>query len=238
MTTANVLVQLPSSSPVVSSGATKAQPHVTLQGDNGIKLTMPYAPLSMTIDNLTPNWAQVQRSGRKPILAVADIQLATCSFTMTIAVKGPHGEQVSVEGHISDIRRLAASQARIRLAYGSLVNMYTWRLTNATINVNQRAPYTNYITVADVDITLTEASDYSPQIGPVTGGSQPTIPPRKGTTTSTYTVKIGDTLYGIAYYMLGNGNRWPEIASLNNIRDARLGQPPFTLGRVLKIPAR
>lgn len=235
--TTQLSIFLPSGSPVLFNAATQAQPKVTIQGDNGIRITMPYAPLTMVMDNLTPNWAQVQRAGRKPILAIQDFQLATCSFTMNVAKRGTSG-QASIESTLGDLRRLASSQARIRLAYGYLVTLFTWRMTGMTINVNNREPVTNNITVADVDITLTECSDYTPQIGPVTGGTTSGTPPRSGTSTSTYTVRFGDTLYGIAYLMLGDGNRWTEIAALNNIRDARLGFAPFTVGRVLKIPGR
>jgi LysM repeat protein len=48
----------------------------------------------------------------------------------------------------------------------------------------------------------------------------------------TYTVKAGDTLGAIATRELGSFSRWPEIASLNGIRD------PATLqvGQVLRLP--
>lgn len=46
-----------------------------------------------------------------------------------------------------------------------------------------------------------------------------------------YTVKEGDTFWGIAYRELGNGDRWPEIASLNGMQNQAL-QP----GTELKLP--
>ncbi len=46
-----------------------------------------------------------------------------------------------------------------------------------------------------------------------------------------YTVKKGDTLWGIAQKYLKNGNRWPEIAKDNNVSDPRKLQ----IGKVLKI---
>lgn len=48
----------------------------------------------------------------------------------------------------------------------------------------------------------------------------------------TYTVKAGDTLYVISSRLLGNGNRWQEIANLNGIRDPRA----LKIGAVLRIP--
>lgn len=47
-----------------------------------------------------------------------------------------------------------------------------------------------------------------------------------------YTVKKGDTLSGIAGWHLGDRNRWPEIAKLNNLRDPNRIQ----VGQQLRIP--
>ncbi len=49
----------------------------------------------------------------------------------------------------------------------------------------------------------------------------------------TYPVKKGDTLYGIAQEYLTNGNRWTEIAKINNIKDPRRLQ----IGTVLTLPS-
>lgn len=48
-----------------------------------------------------------------------------------------------------------------------------------------------------------------------------------------YTVKPGDTLFGIAKAALGDGNRWREIAELNSVSPDTL-QP----GQVLRMPAQ
>ena len=47
----------------------------------------------------------------------------------------------------------------------------------------------------------------------------------------TYTVKKGDTLWTIAQKQLGNGNKWKDIAKLNNISNPNNLQ----VGRVLKL---
>ncbi|MBR5137128.1 MAG: LysM peptidoglycan-binding domain-containing protein [Clostridia bacterium] len=46
-----------------------------------------------------------------------------------------------------------------------------------------------------------------------------------------YTVKEGDTFWGIAYRELGNGDRWPEVAELNGMQNQAL-----TPGTQLKVP--
>lgn len=48
----------------------------------------------------------------------------------------------------------------------------------------------------------------------------------------TYTVKSGDTLWKIAYSELGNGSRYPEIATLNGIANPNF----IKVGQVLKLP--
>ncbi len=59
------------------------------------------------------------------------------------------------------------------------------------------------------------------------------IPADNETFMQTYTVKEGDTLWKIAQNFLGNGNRYTEIMSLNNLQSGnlRIGQP-------LKIPLK
>jgi hypothetical protein len=76
------------------------------------------------------------------------------------------------------------------------------------------------------DILVTSAHKTSP-----TAAAQV----RNGTTPAprTYTVKSGDSLWVIAARLLGNGARWGEIATLNNIRDPRT----LRVGTVLRIPA-
>jgi len=75
---------------------------------------------------------------------------------------------------------------------------------------------------------------------PASGGSGATIasggsgsPPASGGggSSETYTVKKGDTLWGIAAAKLGNGSRYPEIKSLNG-----LASDNINVGQVLKIP--
>jgi nucleoid-associated protein YgaU len=52
---------------------------------------------------------------------------------------------------------------------------------------------------------------------------------------STYTVKLGDTLSGIAKHLLGNASAYPEIFELN--RDQLSDPDKIKPGQVLKIPA-
>lgn len=49
----------------------------------------------------------------------------------------------------------------------------------------------------------------------------------------TYTVKSGDTLWGIAKTYLGNGMRWNEISKLNGLKSTVI-----RVGQVLKLPTK
>ncbi|MCA1781805.1 MAG: LysM peptidoglycan-binding domain-containing protein [Dermatophilaceae bacterium] len=48
----------------------------------------------------------------------------------------------------------------------------------------------------------------------------------------TYTVKSGDTLWALATRFLGHGNKWEQIAKMNNIRDPKR----LKIGTVLRLP--
>ena len=56
-------------------------------------------------------------------------------------------------------------------------------------------------------------------------------------TAKTYTVKNGDTLWGIAKLELNDGSRYSEIAKINGITDAdEIIYPVLEAGRVLRLP--
>jgi nucleoid-associated protein YgaU len=72
--------------------------------------------------------------------------------------------------------------------------------------------------------------------GPIPNpGSEPALGPTEETPTTTYTVKRGDSLWKIAEQQLGDGRRYDEIVSLNEV--VLHGQPDFiTPGTLLRIP--
>jgi hypothetical protein len=67
--------------------------------------------------------------------------------------------------------------------------------------------------------------------GGVTSATTP-APATPAPSAATYTVRSGDTLSAIAARVLGNANRWQEIANLNSIRDPRA----LRVGQVLRLP--
>ena len=65
---------------------------------------------------------------------------------------------------------------------------------------------------------------------------QTQTPPRpiEKETPKTYTLLSGDTLWKVSKKVLGDGSRWKEIQTLNNITDAQLKS--LAVGMVLKLP--
>ncbi|MFI2285787.1 LysM peptidoglycan-binding domain-containing protein [Streptomyces niveus] len=55
----------------------------------------------------------------------------------------------------------------------------------------------------------------------------------KPPTVVTYTVKEGDSLWGIAASKIGGGARYPGVAKLNKLKDAH----EITPGQKLKLPS-
>lgn len=64
------------------------------------------------------------------------------------------------------------------------------------------------------------------------GGAEGDKPGKAGAGGDACKVKPGDTLIGIAKRLLGDGDRWEEIATLNGIRDPRA----LAVGATLKLP--
>lgn len=106
------------------------------------------------------------------------------------------------------------------------------------------------ITRATVSMTFTQVSDALLRITPITkaapkGKPAPKPAPKPSTApsapkppappvTTTYTVRRGDTLSGIAARLLGNSDRYREIATLNGIRNPNR----IFAGQRLRLPKR
>ena len=113
-------------------------------------------------------------------------------------------------------------------------------ITIAAYNVSSSSAYSGLSTGQDTNIKynndiptpISESVEYQ-----ITGAissadvNQPSI-----STSRTYVVKPGDTLYRIATQMLGNGSRWIEIDRLNNLGRLPNGSVLIHPGQVLIIP--
>lgn len=197
------------------------------------RLAVPIAPREVEYGGLAAEWVTVDRPGGKPLLIRKQQPLETRSFTVLLTSK--QSMHVSQTAAIGLLRALARQSGRVLVRY-SATESGLWRITEATVASQQRHPVTNEITRATVSITLTEASDPAPAVGPITGGAQPapgggSNPP---TGQRTHTVVRGNTLWGIALKYYGKGALYPRIfdANRNKIRNPNLIYP----GQVFVVP--
>lgn len=203
-------------------------------------LYIPYAPVEVT-HNHNADYADVNRPGKKPALVYTNQQRKTMSFTLVVADK-----YLAVPGQpTSPVQTVSASHVaitiadwsrlgtRLRITYGYF-ETNVWRITQCTINTKKRRQDSNDFAHAEIDLTLSEVQDPVVGTGPVSGGVKPA--PSKTTTTApktrTYTVKRGDTLYGISIKYYGTGGSWRRIADANKIKDP----DKLKVGQKLKIP--
>lgn len=205
---------------VVITGLAPAKPApraMTLRGELGVVVAIPFAPLGVQVAGLGKIWTQLDRPGRKPLLVVTADGLATWSATLAVAAPDLDHD---VEGVLYGLRLLARTGQRLAMTYGPLEGG-VWRLTNLSIDVTARTPQQK-ISAASVGLELTNASDLYPrafrlpkvapavtQVGPGAGGGAIAPRPRY------HVVTAGETLYSIARDYYGTGARWELLAGAN-----------------------
>lgn len=214
----------------VPNPVTRRHPKLELVGDNGARVTLPFAPLG-SIDGLGDEWVQVARDGgRPPILVHRGPQLATLTLDCTFA--DTRDPQASQEGLIFAVTVLARQARRVTLSsYGVLVGN-AWRITGLNAAPSRRQHGTNAITAAGVTIELTAASDAVVRVGSTTGGSKTSADSATTSARRTVTANAGDTLAELATRALGDPNRGGELLDANGLRDPR----SITPGQVLTVP--
>ncbi|MBC8090498.1 MAG: LysM peptidoglycan-binding domain-containing protein [Pseudonocardia sp.] len=186
-----------------------------------LALAIPLAPREIEYGGLPLDWSPAERSGTKPLLLFKGMALATLSFSFLLTDKVDlYAPQTSQVATIKDIGR---TQERIFVRYSG-AEQGLWRITDLSVSSQLRDPVDNEITRAMVSITLTEASDPAPAVGPV---SRPPPPQPPAPVARTYVVVRGDTLWGIAKRFYGQGGLWPRIFDANRgqIRDPHLIYP-------------
>lgn len=203
-------------------------------------LRVPYAPREVTYTRGS-DYADVARVGKKPALVWKNTTRKEISMTLTVADKygasnSPTAPKllVSADSTTDQITGWADRGTRLRVTYGPYESGI-WRITNLSIRSIQRTSESNnQFTLAELTITFTEVVDPKVGTGPVSGGVKPA--PSKTTSapkTRTYTVRKGDTLWGISIKYYGTGTKWRKIADANKIKNVNSIKP----GQVLKIPS-
>jgi LysM repeat protein len=194
-----------------------------------LALAIDIAPQEIEYGGLAHDWASADRSGRTPLLLHSSTPLTTMSFSFMITDRfDMHAPQTT---KIAILRDVARTKERVLVRFsGSEQGL--WRITDLSLSSQLRDPVANEITRATVSITLTEASDPAPAVGPVS--KPPPPPPAPAPVGRTHTVVRGNTLWGLAKSYYGNGALWPRIFDANRgkIKDPHWIHP----GQVFTIP--
>jgi LysM repeat protein len=194
-----------------------------------LALAVDIAPREIEYGGLAQDWAQADRSGIKPLLLHSATPLRTMSFSFMLTDK--FDMFAPQTGQFAALRDIAGTFERVLVRYSG-TEQGLWRITDLSVSSELRTPDTSEITRASVSITLTEASDPAPAVGPVS--SPPPPPPAPPPVRRTHRVVSGDTLWGIAKRYYGNGALWPRVfdANRNLIKDPHWIYP----GQVFTVP--
>jgi LysM repeat protein len=208
----------------------------------GQPVLIPYAPREIEYSGIAGEFATMNRPGLSDALVYARPGLKTLNFTILLVDKvlrsGSWLGAITINAleTLQQLSQYAATGTKLRMAYSSS-EAGSWRITEFSPSSVLRDE-NDEITHAIVQMQLTQASDPSVGVGPVTGGAgagaSPAPPPPAAAPAAIayYTVVAGDTLWGIAIRYYGDGNLWPGIADTNGITDPRSLQ----IGTTLRIP--
>lgn len=186
-----------------------------------VSISLYFAPREIEYGGYAQEWVQTERSGRTPLLLRKADQLKTLRFSFLLT--DPKQPEHEMTGEFLALEALGKTSERVLVSYSNL-EVGLWRVTEVSLNSELRHPdpRNNLPTRATASVTLTQASDPSVAIGPVSGGAGTggggggaPAPPR------THRVVKGDTLWGISLKYYGKGTLWPRIfdANRDKIRD-------------------
>lgn len=192
-----------------------------------------FAPPVIEYGMLEQEWVQVERVGLIPLLVRKADKLDTIKFTIQVGGRFDYYEDQA--GYLESLVVVAKSRERVMMRY-SRHETGLWRITSLAIASAVRDPNTNGILQATADITMTQASDPAPSVGPVSSPAAPLPTPKPATTAPprTYVVAQGDTLWSISNKLYGRGDRWPVIFDAN--RDKLSTAAVVPVGTQLVIP--
>jgi LysM repeat protein len=182
-----------------------------------LALAIDIAPQEIEYGGLAHDWSSANRSGRTPLLLHSATPLLTMSFSFMVTDKfdrdAPQTSKIAV------LRDVARTFERVLVRF-SAAEQGLWRITDLSLSSQLRDPVGNEPSRAMVSITLTEASDPAPAVGPVSRPPPPPpTPPSAGG--RTHRVVKGETLWALAKRYYHSGASWPRIfdANRDKIRD-------------------
>jgi hypothetical protein len=194
--------------PAVSKGR-------VLVTESGFEVVLPFVDEQTGNTGYGTRFSEVDRSYNWPLVVPTGRGAHVLGIRATIAYRDGR----SVEPILSDLRRVARSDERVRIKYGPS-ELGWWYLSRFDWPVEQRNP-AQEIVRAEIEMDLIRAwtlEDVVPARTELPAPNPPRLNPVSAPkSTRTYTVKAGDTLPKIADAELGSRRRWPEIADLNRI---------------------
>lgn len=146
--------------------------------ETGKVFVIPHGPHTSQ-SGMATELGSAPRIGLKPAGWVGGKQLRVISWTMVITGRStPEGSAhdaidptTSCERLLADLQAIAESGERISIRnYGASVVGW-FRCSSMTVNERRRVPDTNEISVAEVDLEFTEATEARTYVGPVSGGA-------------------------------------------------------------------
>lgn len=196
------------------------------------------APKEIDHTNFGSQWSEVAVPGGPPFLVKESFGLKKIAFSIIVA--NPNNQDADMTHDLQVLKAFADTVRPIKIAYDGYFTSWTFRCTSLSIHSEQRHPASNKITRATVDLEFTEKRDVADFTGPITGGAKSnpssntaarsggsnrkkTTTKKTATRTKTkiYVVKQGDTLWGIAYKLFGDGSKWRQLADDNGIKNPR-----------------
>lgn len=180
--------------------------------------------------------------GQVNILKMPGLSEISFDFTVPIVGKYPFARELqSVEYYFSLLEQLKTQLKPFKFAVLRQIGA-----NKTEFSTNMNVTLEDYEIVEDADngfdvifkVNLKQYREYATQNLDIKQTSDGKLTATKQTTRQTtkepektYTVKSGDTLWNIAKQQLGDGSKYKELASLNNI-----SSPNFlTVGQVLKL---
>lgn len=129
-----------------------------------IDVSFPFGPRDIKIDNRVAKTVQVERPGKKPILAVERPSLLTVSFSTIIADKATGGRlQDTVETTLEQLYAISEDGYQCKFVYGLASYPFIFRITKLTVTEQLKNADGQTIR-ANIDIQLTESAPYNPSL--------------------------------------------------------------------------
>lgn len=129
-----------------------------------IEVAFPFGPRDIKIDNRVAKIVEIERPGRKPILAVERPSLVTLGFSAIIADKKSGGASPNVvDDVLQSLYNISEEGYQCKFVYGLASYPFVFRITKLTVTEVIKNADGRTIR-ANVDIQLTESAAYNPKL--------------------------------------------------------------------------